>query len=181
MQTREEQLFGCYESILKLPRPRRVHVKAIGWIILGSLPPASVFMIYAGVQTIRPLHQIGAYSSTPVPAIFAFVFAAILIAISSATYWKVRRDRALLRGGELAIGVVTHQKWVAVRGGRGGTRKQSRVRYRFKDPAGELFQGTGTDYSRRLRVDMTVPVFYKLEDPEKNVSICTAVCELRNH
>jgi hypothetical protein len=103
-----------------------------------------------------------------------------MIAISSATYWKVRRDKALLRDGDLAIGVVTHQKLVAMGGGRGGRRKQSRIRYRFKDPAGQLFQGTGTDDSQRLEANMAVPVFYKPENPEKNVSICTAVCVLRS-
>ncbi|SRR5260370_28616115 len=181
METREEQLFGCYESILGLPRPRRVHVKAVSWIVIGSLPLASVFLFYAGVQAVRSLHQLGTHSSPIAPVVFEFIFPAILIAISSGTYWKVRRDMALLRDGELTIGVVTHQKLVAVAGGRGGRRKQSRIRYRFKDPAGQLFQGTGTDHSRRLRVDMTVPVFYKPGDPEKNVSICTAVCELRTN
>ena len=68
-----------------------------------------------------------------------------------------------------------------MRGGRGGIRKQSRIRYRFNDPAGQLFQGTGIDYSQRLRVDMTVPVFYKPENPDKNVSLCTAICELRTN
>jgi hypothetical protein len=57
--------------------------------------------------------------------------------------------------------------------------KQSRIRCRFKGPAGQLFQGTGTDNSKELLVNMAVPVFYKAKDPEQNVSICTAICELR--
>jgi hypothetical protein len=178
METREQKLSPSYEYIFSLSKPRRVHVKAVTRIILGALPLASVFLIYAGVQTMRASDQIGTHLSPLDPVVFEFVFPAILIAISSATFWTVRRDKALLRDGELAIGVVTHQKLIAVRGGRGGRRKQSRVRYRYKDAPGQLFQGTGTDYSRGLRVDMTVPVFYKPEDPEKNVSICTAICEL---
>ena len=82
-----------------------------------------------------------------------------------------------MRNGELVVAVVTHQRLVEVRG-RSGTRKRNRVRYRFKDASGQLYQGTGTDYSRRLRADMTVPVFYDPTDPERNVAICTASCEL---
>jgi hypothetical protein len=178
METREQKLSPSYEYIFSLSKPRRVHVKAVTRIILGALPLASVFLIYAGVQTMRASDQIGTHLSPLDLVVLEFVFPAILIAISSATFWTVRRDKALLRDGELAIGVVTHQRVIAVRGGRGGSRKQSRIRYRFKDPAGQLFQGTGTDHSQRLQVNMTVPVFYKPENPEKNVSICTAVCEL---
>jgi len=112
--------------------------------------------------------------------VFDFILAAILIVASCAIFRMVRRDRQLLRNGELAAGVVTHQKIVEGVGGRGGRRKQSRVRYRFKDASGQLFQGTGIDYSRRLHVEMTVPVFYNPGDPEKNVAICTAICELRS-
>jgi hypothetical protein len=69
---------------------------------------------------------------------------------------------------------VTYQELV-----RGRKATWSQVRYRFNDASGQLYQGTGRDYSRRLRVEMTVPVFYDAKDPEKNVSIRTAVCELK--
>jgi hypothetical protein len=179
MEAAEQQKSGRYEFLLGAPRPRRVRIKAVTRIILGALPLASMILIYAGMQTMHVSHQIGAHLSPLDPVVFEFFVPTILIAISSVTFWIVRRDKALLRDGELALGIVTHQKLVEVRGGRGGRRKQSRVRYRFKDASGQLFQGTGTDYSGRLRVDMTVPVFYKPENPEKNVSICTAMCELR--
>jgi len=179
METRDEQLSSSYEYILSVPKPRRVRANPMILIIIGSLPIASVFLIYSGVQTIRSSQQINSNASLLYPVVVGFIFPVILLAISGATYWKLRRDAALLKDGELAIGVVTHQKLIAVRGGRGGRRQQSRIRYRFKDPAGQLFQGTGTDHTRKLQVNMTVPVFYKSEDPEKNVSICTAVCELR--
>jgi hypothetical protein len=178
METRERQLSTSYEYISGLPKPRHVQANALTLIIIGFLPLASIFLIYSGLQTFLSWRQVSAKPSLVYPAILGLVVPAILIAISSCTYWKVRHDMALLRDGELAIGVVTHQRLVPTRGGRGGIRKQSRIRYRFKDPTGQLFQGTGTDHSRRLRVDMTVPVFYKPDDPEKNVSICTAVCEL---
>src|SRR5713101_8237069 len=181
MERKEEKLPIGYEYIFSLSKPRRVQVNAVAQIIIGSLPVASIFLIYSGVQTMRGLRQINTQASLVYPVLHGFVLPVVLIAISGAMFFKVRREKALLRDGDLTIGVVTHQKLVAA-GGRGGRRKQSRIRYRFKGPAGQLFQvfqGTGTDRSHRLQVNMTVPVFYKPENPDKNVSICTAVCELR--
>jgi hypothetical protein len=179
METRDEQLSSSYEYILGIPKPRRVQANPVILIIIGSLPIASVFLIYSGVQTIRSLQQIRTHASLLYLVVVEFIFPFILLAISGTVYLKLRRDVNLIRDGELATGVVTHQKLIIGRGGRGGRRNQSRIRYRFKDPAGRLFQGTGTDHTQSLQINMTVPVFYKPEDPEQNVSICTAICELR--
>jgi hypothetical protein len=178
METKEEQLPVGYEYIFSLPKPRRVQTSPVTLIIIGSLPLASIFLVYSALQTYLRLRQVSARPSFLFPAILGLLIPAILIAISSYVFWKFRRDMALLRDGELAMGVVTHQKLVLV-GGRGGRRTQSRIRYRFKDAAGQLFQGTGTDSSKKFSVNMAVPVFYKAEDPDQNVSICTAICELR--
>ena len=178
METRDEHLPASYAYILSLPKPRRVQANALTLIIIGSLPLASIFLVYSGLQTFLSLRQASTKQSFLYPATLGLLVPAILIVISSYAFWKLRRDMALLRYGELAIGVVTHQKLVLI-SGRGGRRRQSRIRYRFKDPAGQLFQGTGTDNSKKLLVNMAVPVFYKAEDPEQNVSICTAICELR--
>jgi hypothetical protein len=178
METKEEQLPVSYEYIFSLPKPRRVQASAMTLIIIGSLPLASIFLIYSGLQTCLSLRQVSTKPSFLYPAILGLLVPAILVAISSYTFWKLRHNMALLKYGELAIGVVTHQKLVLV-SGRGGRRTQSRIRYRFRDLAGQLFQGTGADNSKKLLVNMAVPVFYKAEDPEQNVSICTAICELR--
>jgi hypothetical protein len=178
METKEEQLPARYAYILSLSKPRRVQTNPLVLIIIGSLPLASIFLVYSGLQTFLSLRQASAKPSFLYPAILGLLVPATLIAISSYAFWKFRRDMNLLKYGELAIGVVTHQKLVLA-GGRAGRRTQSRIRYRFKDPAGQLFQGTGTDNSKKLLVNMAVPVFYKAEDPEQNVSICTPICELR--
>jgi hypothetical protein len=162
MATAGQQQFDGYEFIFGVPKPRRVRVKTMASIILGALPLASAFLAYSSVQTIRASLQVGAKLSVLNPVVFELVFLSILMAVSSVTYWMVRRDKAVLMDGELALGVV-HQRLVEVRGGRGGRRKQSRVRYRFKDASGQLFQDPGTDYSRRLRVDMTVPINLRIQ------------------
>jgi hypothetical protein len=178
--TIDQQRPGNYDLLFGAPRPRRVRVRTIPRIVSVVFPVAAVFLIFFGVQERYDSRQLGAQPSLFNNVVFNFIFPTILIVESIVIFRMVRRDGELLRNGELAMGVVTHQKIVEVHGGRGGRRKRSRVRYRFKDESGQLFQGTGTDYSRRLRVDMTVPVFYNPENPEKNVAMCTAICELRS-
>ena len=178
METKEARLPAGYEYIFSLPKPRRVQANAVTLIIIVVLPLASIFLIYFGLQTYVSWRQVSTKPSLLFPAILGLLVPAILITMSGYTTRKFRCDWKLLKYGELAIGVVARQKLVRA-GGRGGRRTQSRIRYCFKDPAGQLFQGTGTDHSRKLLVNMTVPVFYKAEDPDKNVSICTAICELR--
>jgi hypothetical protein len=172
METKDERLPARYAYILSLPKPRRVQVNPLALIIISSLPLVSIFLVYSGLQSVSTK------PSFLYPATLGLLVPAILIAISSFTLWKLRRDMNLLKYGELAIGVVARQRLVFA-GGRGGRRTQSKIRYCFKDSAGQLFQGRCTDNSKKLLVNMTVPVFYKAEDPEQNVSICTTVCELK--
>jgi hypothetical protein len=171
METKEAQLPASHAYILSLPKPRRVQANPLTLIIIGSLPLVSIFLIYSGFQSVNTKPSF-------LSATLGLLVPVILIATSSFTLWKLRRDMNLLKYGELAIGVVARQKLVFA-GGRGGRRTRSKIRYCFKDPAGQLFQGTCTDNSKKLLVNMPVPVFYKAGDPEQNVSICTTVCELK--
>jgi hypothetical protein len=173
MAMKERQPLASYESIFRLPRPRQVRLKAVPKILLGAFPVASAFLFYFNVQEIRNLLQMGAHLSQFDGVSFELIFPVLMIAASSVTLWMVRRDKALLRDGEFAMGVVTHQRLT------GRRRKTSRIRYQFRSLSGQMLQGAGTDYSRRVRVDMTVPVFYKRENPEMNVTLCAATCELR--
>jgi hypothetical protein len=98
MATAGQQQFDGYEFIFGVPKPRRVRVKTMASIILGALPLASAFLAYSSVQTIRASLQVGTKLSVLNPVAFELVFLSILIAISSVTYWMVRRDKAVLKG-----------------------------------------------------------------------------------
>ncbi len=178
MEKPERQPFDHYGFIYELQTPRRVRVGLLHQVLIGALPVASVFLIYAGVQELYASRQTGTHGSFLDPAHFEIFVSAILLVISVATFWRARRDIALLRDGAMAAGVVTHQKLVTA-GGRLGGLMKGRFRYRFKDASEQLFQGTGTDKSRKLGVGMTVPVFFDPKDPDKNVAICSSTCELR--
>ena len=175
MEKPEQQPFDHYGFIYELPKPRRVRVNLLAKVVVVALPLASVFQIYSGIQVLRASRQIGKHSPSLDAVLSEFFIPVILLTVSAIIVWTVQRDKALLRDGALAAGEVTHQKETLT----SRRRKQSSVRYRFNDASGQMFQGTGTDNSRELRVGMTVPVFYNLRNPERNVAICSAWCELR--
>lgn len=177
MKTIEEQSIQ-YRSLYSAPKPRLVRVKPFYRAILVAFLVMSIMVLYSITTGILSLRQAHIRSTSLLSFAFALTFWGVLLIASVVTFWRANRDEKLMREGEIAVGVVTHQKLVVVRGGRGGRRTKSKVRYRFKDFSGQLYQGTGMDDSRRLRVDMTVPVFYDPQAPEKNVTICTASCEL---
>jgi|SRR5690242_9890255 len=174
----KEQPFAQYQSLFEASKPRSVRIRTFDRIILITFPVAGLILFYFNATEILGLPQPRTSSSQIVDALLGLLFAAILLVVGCVTAWKVRLDKKLMRNGELVMAVVTHQRLVKAQSGRGGKKKRSRVRYRFKDPSGQLYQGTGNDHSRRLRVDMTVPVFYDPTNPERNVAICTASCEL---
>jgi hypothetical protein len=173
MATIEEQS-SEYRSLFDAPRPRQVRIRTAPKILLGTLPIAAMLLIYFGILELLTFRELGANLTSIFYVVFNFFASPIMIAVSIVTFGRVRRDKKLLKNGELAVGTVTYQELV-----RGRKSTWSQVRYRFNDASGQLYQDTGRDYSRRLRVEMTVPVFYDAKDPETNVALCTASCRLK--
>jgi hypothetical protein len=134
MGTIEEQS-SEYRSLFAAPRPRQVRIRTAPKILLGTLPIAAILLIYFGILELLTFRELGANSSSIFDVAFNFFASPIMIAVSIVTFRRVRRDRKLLREGELAVGSVTHREVV-----KGGRTTKSRVRYRFKDRCGQLFQ-----------------------------------------
>jgi hypothetical protein len=143
MGTTKEQPFAQNQSLFEASKPRSVRIRAFDRTILITFPAAGVILFHLNATEILGLPQPRISSSQIVGAVLGLVFAAILLVVGCVTAWKVRREKKLMRNGELVVAVVTHQRLVEVRSGRGGKKKSSRVRYRFKDPSGQLYQGTG--------------------------------------
>ncbi len=139
--------------------------------MLVALPAVSTFLFYSDVQVIHSRYRMGSNLPEFQGEYLELIFPSLMVVVCTVTLWMVFRDKFLLKSGELAVAVVTHQELFG--------RRCSRIRYRFRSVSGEIFQGEGTDYSRKVRVDMTVPVFYKSENPNMNVALCAATCELR--
>ncbi len=155
-----------------LIKPRRVRLKPIARVIVVALPISWIFIAYFGYQMIRNevvvasplamLRDIGVF----------LLFALIWSAIGIKTARTAMRDRKLLADGEFTRGVVTHQEAI------GGKHRRSQICYQFRDLAGRLVQGKGTDESWEFYEDMQVPVFYNAQDPDENVALCATSCAL---
>lgn len=163
-----------YQALFAAARPRRVRIRLVPRILLSVLPIAGVLLAYFGILEVLTFRELGVDSSSIIDLALGFFFSLLMIGASVVVFRTVLRDKKLLRNGELAVGTVTHQELV-----RGRKSTWRRVRYQFNDASGQLYQGTGRDYSHRLRVEMTVPVFYEAKDSETNITLCTASCELK--
>jgi len=156
-----------------LSKPRIVRFKPVARVITIAFPISWIFIVYFGFKIMRDEIAVSSPLATLRDLGPLLLFALIWSVIGITTIRSARRDRKLLSEGELAIAIVTHQEL------SGGKRRQSKIRYEFKDVTGRLVRGGGTDESWELYEDMEVPVFYDAEDPGKNVALCAATCELR--
>ncbi|SRR6266436_6217277 len=162
-----------HQYLWTLTKPRRVRLKPVARVITIAFPISWIFIAYFGYQIVRDRIAVSgllaALGDLGPLLFFAFIWSVIGIS----TIRDARRNRKLLAEGEVAMAVVTHQE------STGGKGRRSKIRYNFRDATGRLVEGEGTDESWELYEDMEVPVFYDPEDPEKNVMIFTAGCELR--
>jgi hypothetical protein len=156
-----------------LSKPRTVRFKPVARFITIAFAISWIFIVYFGYQMVRDEIVVSGLLATLRDLGPLLLFALIWSVIGITTIRSARRDRKLLAEGEIAIAIVTHQAL-------GGERhQQSKIRYEFKDATGRLVKGGGTDESWKLYENMEVPVFYDPENPEKNVTLCAATCELR--
>jgi hypothetical protein len=162
-----------HHHLWSLSKPRRVRFKPVARIFAVILPISWIFIAFFGYQIVRD--QIEESRSLPTlgKLVPLLLFALIWTFVGITTIKSARKDRKLFAEGDLAIATVTHQKL------SGGKHRHSGIRYEFKDHAGRLVEGKGTDDSWELYEDMEVPVFYDPENPGKNVAICSALCEIR--
>jgi len=80
-------------------------------------------------------------------------------------YIFLKRDRRLVRQGEITIGKV-----VGVRTGR---RRGRTVTYEFLDRSGRLITASCPDNTRSLAEGMAIPVFFNSENPESDqIALC---------
>ncbi|MBZ5526402.1 MAG: hypothetical protein LAN71_00670 [Acidobacteriia bacterium] len=161
-----------YQHLQILLKPRQVRLKSVPRAIAFAFPISWIFIVYFGYLIVRDqIAASGALSTSGNLAAFLwFTFIWALIAIP--TIRSARRDRRLLAEGDLAMATITHQELTS------GKHRRSEIHFQFRDAAGKLALGEGTDDSRLLYEDMEIPVFYNPDNPLENVALATASCEL---
>ena len=137
-----KQLPANSNQHLRIPgKPRRVRLKPVARVITVAFPISWLFIAYFGYQFVRDEIAVsGPLATLGVLAPFLF-FAIIWSVIGITTIRKARRDQRLLAEGDFSTAIVTHQEL------SGGKRRQSKIRYEFKDAAGRRVFGEGIDES----------------------------------
>jgi hypothetical protein len=103
MATIEEQS-SEYRYLFDVPRPRQVRIRTVPKILLGTLPIAAMLLIYFGILELLTFRELGVNLSSIFYVVSNFFASPIMIAVSIVTFGRVRRDKKLLRNGELAVG-----------------------------------------------------------------------------
>jgi hypothetical protein len=159
---------AVFEHLKNFATPRQVRFKPVPRVISIAFP----ISVVAGVYWAFLLARTGISMSSDLLVLLGAAIVWSAIAITSIR--RAVRDRKLLAEGSLAIAVVTRQYLT------GGKNRRSQIQYEFKDAAGRKYGQSVTDDSRTLYEEMETPVFYSPANPEVNVPLATASCELKD-
>ncbi len=152
------------------PRPRSVRLSrqgktAASILTIALLGALAGYLVTLGItrrtlpgQPAQPVH----FPVNAIPIGSVAVIAAVLLNVMA-------RQKQLLAEGEVAIALVTKQ-WRTHRG--------SAIGYEFTTPLGEHLSHGASDGSRRLVTGMTVPVFYDLQKPKRQLALCASFYEV---
>lgn len=155
-----------YQPFLQIVAPRPIQITWKGWlrICIGAVCIALIYFVLSRLSS-------------------DFVPAGILIIIASWTNWNLIRQRwlhlPLFRSGSVVIGRVVKQRFQNIRIGMDMIGRYSLVEYEFHTEGGLPASGGGHDYSKSLFQDMPILIFYKKEDPLRNVALGCSLYEVK--
>jgi hypothetical protein len=153
------------QHLVQSAPPRRVALASRGtlWTILFLVGFGGAFTAFAYLLVNRWNWQQWReeFLAFALPAMF---FLAMLV---YSLAW-IRRDRALLATGNVALAIVIERRRIS--NSRGYSYTQ--VRYKFRDPEGQLHDGKGAEYSGFYSEGNAVAVFYDPANPKRQVPYC---------
>jgi uncharacterized protein (DUF983 family) len=159
------------QVLQSVARPRRVRFRFVGAAgvsvvaILALMSAAGTFIATSGRSP-------GNKSDFTMffPFFFMFVIILVLVVIPLA---REKRNRPLLRDGELAFARVVSQSTV-----QQGKSSYSSIDYEFKTNSGLQIRSTARDLTNSVFEDMTIPVFYDPTNPDKNITPCATYLKI---
>jgi uncharacterized protein (DUF983 family) len=153
------------QVLQSVPRPRRVRFRFIG---AAGVSVVAIFALMgaAGFFIATSRRSPGNKSDFTMffPFFFMFVIILVLVVIPLT---REKRNRPLLRDGELAFARVVSQRTV-----QQGKSSYSSIDYEFKTSSGLQIRSTACDLTNSVFEDMTIPVFYDPTNPDKNITPC---------
>ena len=160
----EMQLSPSYQALLKTVAPRRLRMSRRGKFNLSLT--LMVLVIFVGIMAVQLYRARLAAHSFAQFGLREWGMAgfAVLLLLMLVWQWRVvDRESDLLINGEVAPARIV---------GKLGSRNAAAIKYEFEDRAGQKHVKIGTDYTQRLEVGMSVPVFYDRNDPNRQIPAC---------
>jgi hypothetical protein len=138
--------------------PRKVH---LSWRSAVLLPVMAPWVLFPG----NFLWQVRNADWTEIISLkWRIAVVIVLAAILAWTIHKARRDRRLLRDGEIAMAIV--------HGRDDEEEPHNRVFFQFMATDGTVVSGWGWDFRYQVPVGFDVPVFYDPRNPKHYVVAC---------
>lgn len=158
------------QILQSLPRPRRVRYRFTGSFAVAAI--ALVFLTAGVFVFLLVLNRVNRPRPSPIqndftivfPFLFMIVFFVVLVAVP---IFREKRNRPLLRDGEIAFARVTAQQTI-----RQGKASYSKIDYEFQTSSNQIFHNSVRDLTNAVFEGMTIPVFYDAADPSKNTPLC---------
>ena len=159
-----------FRLLLELPRPRPVRVSRKGRSnLMIAMTGVAAFDLIFLAHVWSAYKAAGSFAALPRADWMWMVLAIAIGLIPYATWKNVKRQKALLETGEVALATVLRQF---------SNRSTFTIQYDFRDPQGQKVTGLANDTTRALYEGMSVPVFFDANNSRQRVAQCESFCEV---
>jgi hypothetical protein len=161
-----------YDFLVSLPPPRPVRLGPRGKIMLTVVLLVVFFLdafliwslygVWYGTRSFADFHG---------PQIFLACLTALIPCVPFFVRRGIVRHQNLMVSGAVAMARVTGQRTL---------KNNSVITYEFEDANGKTVSESGPDLTRSLYEGMSVPVFYDVQNPKRQVAACASFFEIVN-
>ena len=161
-----------YDFLVSLPPPRPVRLGPRGKIMLTVVLLVVFFLdafliwslygVWYGTRSFADFHG---------PQIFLACLTALIPCVPFFVRRGIVRHQNLMVSGAVAMARVTGQRTL---------KNNSVITYEFEDANGKTVSESGPDLTRSLYEGMSVPVFYDVQNPKRQVAACASFSEIVN-
>ena len=161
-----------YDFMVSLPPLRPVRLGARGKIML-TVVLLVVFVLDAFlIWSLYGLWYVTrSFADFHGPQIFLACLTVLIACVPFFVRRGMVRHKNLMENGAVAMARVTGQRTL---------KSNSVIAYEFEDADGKTISESGPDLTRSLYEGMTVPVFYDVQNPKRQVAACASFFEIVN-
>ena len=159
------------QSLLSMPRPRRVRVNFTGTLGLIILLSAVILLcLVLMVPFTSHDSPIDSKNSPLIPVVLITFVVSVMVVPA---ILREKRNWSLFRDGDVAVARVLAQSRA-----HQGRATYSWIDFEFRSNSGQLFRNSQKDLSERVFEEMTIPFLYDPLDPSKNTALCASYLKI---